>query len=103
MNPVDSPRSAEESRLRALLVRYIEVVQRQNKGRPIGVDPGHVRPGLYVVDWRAGRPEDIDSVKVEEVEAVEGDEVRMRGSVTDLQTFASIVLAGPFLDDSLEV
>lgn len=75
---------------------HIEVVQRLCKGRPAGIDPAAVAPGLYVLDWKPGRPGDYDSVNVHRVEGVEGDVVRCETCYVMLADFAASVVAGPF-------
>jgi len=88
----------EEDRLRACLYRYIEVVEQTYKGRPRGIPPEQVRPDcLYVLDWRPERPRDLNSIRVEQVDAIEpGGWVRLRYGTTPLATFASLVVGGPF-------
>lgn len=86
-------------RLQLLLGWHLSIIQQTYKGRPAGIDPAAIVPdALYVVDWRAESPERLDAVKVEWVEAVdrEAGEATLRFGFTDLETFASIVVGGPF-------
>lgn len=81
-----------------LFRHYIEVVEHLCKERPAGIAREQVKPDcLYVVDWLTEKPDRYDGIKVECVTAVNGEEVCIRGSsYTSLDTFASIVVAGPF-------
>ena len=80
-----------------LFRHHVEVVERLCKGRKAGIDKALVKPNcLYVLDWRPDQKERFDGVKVEHVLAVDGEEVTLPNSYTDLATFASLVVAGPF-------
>lgn len=77
----------------------LDIIQRIYKGKPIGIPVEKVVPGLYVVDWRAEKVDDVDTVRVERVVEIKDGCVQFNPpSITDVATFASIVLAGPFED-----
>lgn len=87
--------NAELDQLRCRLRDCLDVIQQIHKGSAAGIPPEKVTPGLYVVDWRINS-DCIDTVRVERVVEVRDDIVTFDPpSITDVETFASIVLAGP--------
>lgn len=78
----------------------LEVIEQTYKRHPngVGVPQESIRGNaLYVLDWRPDEPKRMDAVKVEHVVSVDADGmVNMVGSVTDVETFASLVVGGPF-------
>ncbi len=91
--------------LRGLYEDCDTVIRLAFKGRPVGIDPALVRPGMvYVLDWKAEDPARHDGITVERVDDVEtsdGPPVvrtgRGQGGAYMLRsTFAALVVAGPF-------
>lgn len=94
----------------------LEVIEQTYKRHPngVGVPQESIRGNaLYVLDWRPDEPKRMSAVKVEHVVTVDRVEdlasgavtdgtVNMVGSVTDLETFASLVVGGPFPLDAME-
>lgn len=89
-----------DERTRQLLQDCLDIIQHTYKGKPIGIPVEKIIPGIYVVDWGAEKVNDNRSVCVERVTEVssEGDVTLHRKCVTNTETMASIVLAGPFED-----
>lgn len=88
--------NAELDRLRCCLRDCLDVIQQIHKGSAAGIPPEKVTPGLYVVDWRI-ESDCIDTVRVERVVEVKDGIVTFDPpSITDITTFAYVVLAGPF-------
>ena len=88
-----------DERTRQLFQDCLDIIQRIHKGKPIGIPVDKIVPGVYVVDWRAEKADDLDTIRVERVVAVKDGMVEyIQPSFTDVETFASIVLAGPFED-----
>lgn len=98
----NSAQSVDADRLAHATARWrdcLEVIEQTYKRHPngVGVPQESIRGNaLYVLDWRPDEPKRTDAVKVEHVVKVDGDTVEMICSVTDLETFASLVVGGPF-------
>lgn len=77
----------------------LEVIEQTFKKHPngVGVPMDVIKPNsLYVLDWRPNESDRFDGIRVEHVVSIENGMVCMANSHTDLETFAELVVAGPF-------
>lgn len=89
--------SNELERITNLLIQHIEVIQQEFKFHENGISENLIRPNcLYVVNWCPDEPDKVDGIKVERVINIIDGVVTLEASLTDLETFASIVVGGPY-------
>lgn len=94
---------AEEDHRKDILLRQcLEIIEQTYKGKPCGVPENAIlKHHLYVLDWKQGQEGGITVEWVEDITTVsyvgvETKIVHARGGITDLATYASIVVGGPF-------